>query len=236
MAGTYPSFTPFLLASPLVRNTPTLIVERIFRHAMATMHRRYRPIFERVAEHGPFTLLVAPTDLDLQFYLKIDVDNPELRPANHMAEEPVEARISGPLPALLELLQGTSDGDALFFSRTLQIEGRTELVVALRNAMDGEAIDLRLALAESFGVMGPVVKVALGITEKIYQQLQHDMNRSANALTSPVTKRLLGLEKRSAEQATTLSGIAKTIQKRSRHTSRAPSRAAKDDFAIPTDS
>ena len=103
----------------------------------------------------------------------------------------------------------------------------------MRNALDGEAIDLRSAISESFGLMGPAARVALRITEKIYQQLQHDMNRSADALTSPSTKRLLGLEKRSAEQAATLSKIEKSIQRRNRHTRPAPSGATKDDFAMP---
>ena len=233
MTGSYPSFTPFLLANPFVRNTPNLFIERVCRHAMATMHRRYRPVFERVAEQEGFALLISPTDLDLPFYLRIDANHPALRPARQTDEEPVAAKISGPLPALLALLQGTSDGDALFFSRTLRIEGRTELVVALRNALDGEAIDLRSAISESFGLMGPAARIALRITEKIYQQLQHDMNRSADALTSPSTKRLLGLEKRSAEQAATLSKIEKSIQRRNRHTRPAPSGATKDDFAMP---
>ncbi|MFV1852177.1 MAG: ubiquinone anaerobic biosynthesis accessory factor UbiT [Thalassospira sp.] len=234
MTESYPSFTPFLLANPLLRNAPNLFIERICRHAMATMHRRHRPVFERVAEQEAFALLISPTDLDLQFYLKIDADHPELRPARHTEEETVAAQISGPLPALLELLQGTSDGDALFFSRTLQIEGRTELVIALRNALDGESIDLRSAVSESFGVMGPAAKIALGLAEKVYRQLQHDMNRTADALTSPSAKRLLGLEKRTAEHAITLAGIDKTIQRRKRHSRPAPSGAAKDDFAMPT--
>jgi len=229
----YPSFTPFLLANPFIRNAPTLLVERICRHAMATMHHRYRPVFERVAEQEAFALLISPTDLDLQFYLKIDANHPELRPARHIEEETVAAQISGPLPALLELLQGTSDGDALFFSRTLRIEGRTELVVALRNALDGESIDLRSAVAESFGVMGPAAGAVLGLAEKIYRQLQHDMNRTADALTSPTAKRLLSVEKRTTAQAVTLAEIEKTIQRRNRHTRPKPSSAAKDDFALP---
>lgn len=236
MTGTYPSFTPFLLASPFVRNAPTLLVERICRHAMTTMHRRYRSVFERAAEHGPFVLLISPSDLDLQFYLKIDADHPELHPARHTTEEAVDAHISGPLPALLALLQGRSDGDALFFSRTLRIEGRTELVVALRNALDGEAIDLRSAVTESFGMMGPALRGALGIAEKIYQQIQHDMNHAADALTSPGTKRLLGLEKRVSEHATTLSEIVKTTQRQRRHKACAPSAVTKDDFAMPAKS
>jgi len=41
---------------------------------------------------------------------------------------------------MIELLEGRADGDALFFSRTLTVEGDMEAVVALRNAIDGSEI------------------------------------------------------------------------------------------------
>jgi predicted lipid carrier protein YhbT len=44
--------------------------------------------------------------------------------------------VRGPILALVGLLDGTFDGDALFFHRTLSISGRTEAVVALRNAIE----------------------------------------------------------------------------------------------------
>ena len=53
-----------------------------------------------------------------------------------------DARIAGPLAALIGLVHGAYDGDALFFSRDLVIEGDTEAVLALRNAIDNEELDL----------------------------------------------------------------------------------------------
>lgn len=233
MSGNHPSFTPFLLINPLVRNAPTRAIAQICRHAMATMHHRHRAVFERVTERETFALLIAPTDLDLQFYLKIDPDRPELRPVKNTENtEPVAARISGPLPALLELLQGQSDGDALFFSRTLRIEGRTDLVVALRNALDGEEIDLRAAVQDSFGMARPVARTLLGLAEKIYHQVQHDMNRSADALISSAEKRLNGLEHRSAQQAEAITSLEKSLQRGSRRPRPTAQGPGKDDFAL----
>ncbi|MHC8495049.1 ubiquinone anaerobic biosynthesis accessory factor UbiT [Thalassospira sp. SM2505] len=233
MSGSYPSFTPFLLASPLIRNAPKALTEQICRHAMATMHRQHKAVFERVAERESFALLIAPTDLDLKFYLKIDPEHPELRPVTNQTPEPVAARIFGPLPALLELLQGKSDGDALFFSRTLRIEGRTDLVVALRNALDGEEIDLRSAVSNSFGIANPVARLMLGLAETLYKQLQHDMNRTAATLTSSIEKRLGGLEKRASQQTEALARLEKSVQRSSRRTQYSPAVSAKDDFALP---
>lgn len=233
MSGNHPSFTPFLLINPLVRNAPTRAIAQICHHAMATMHHRHRSVFERVTERETFALLIAPTDLDLRFYLKIDPDAPELRPVkNTESDEPVAARISGPLPALLELLQGQSDGDALFFSRTLRIEGRTDLVVALRNALDGEEIDLRAAVQDSFGMARPVARTLLGLAEKIYHQVQHDMNRSADALISSAEKRLNGLEQRTAQQGETITSLEKSLQRGSRRPRPTAQSSGQDDFAL----
>jgi predicted lipid carrier protein YhbT len=52
------------------------------------------------------------------------------------------ARVGGDLSALLDLAEGRADGDALFFQRRIRIDGETEAVLLLRNALDGAEIDL----------------------------------------------------------------------------------------------
>jgi hypothetical protein len=54
---------------------------------------------------------------------------------------------------LIGLLDGAYDGDALFFSRDLVIEGDTAAVLALRNAIEDTALtpDLALSVPERFG-------------------------------------------------------------------------------------
>ncbi|WP_417811447.1 ubiquinone anaerobic biosynthesis accessory factor UbiT [Thalassospira alkalitolerans] len=226
-----PSFTPFLLVNPVLRNVPTFAIERLCRHAMTTMHRRHKSIFERVTEHETFSLLISPTDLDMDLFLVLDPHKPELRPAQKGEENAVAARIIGPLPALLGLLEGKSDGDALFFSRALRIEGRTDLVVALRNALDGEDIDLRSAVSESFGVLGPAARIALRVAERVYQQMQSDMNRVADTLISPIEKRLNGLDRRLADQGENIAGLEKSARRRTPRSNRPVSSI--DDFALP---
>src|SRR5690606_37921138 len=61
------------------------------------------------------------------------------------------AVIRADFPTLLQLLEGRIDGDALLFSRDLAVEGDMEVVVALRNALDGAGIDLVADLASLFG-------------------------------------------------------------------------------------
>ncbi len=55
--------------------------------------------------------------------------------------------------ALIDLAEGRMDADALFFSREITIEGDMEAVLALRNALDAEGLDL---MAEAFRPFGPL--------------------------------------------------------------------------------
>ncbi len=83
----------------------------------------------------------------------------EIRVVRSLEEEaqPVTATINAPLAVLMYLAEGRIDGDALFFSRDLVIEGETEAVVALRNALDGEEIDLVRDMLSPLGPLaGPI--------------------------------------------------------------------------------
>ena len=58
------------------------------------------------------------------------------------------------------MIDGALDGDALFFSRDLQVSGDTEAVVVLRNALDdveGSALDSVIA------AFGPLSKPVSGV-------------------------------------------------------------------------
>ena len=77
----------------------------------------------------------------------------DLDPAAYQALWATTARIAGPLSAFLAMIHGAEDGDALFFSRDLTVEGDTAAVLALRNAMDDAELDLTEELA---GLSGPL--------------------------------------------------------------------------------
>jgi predicted lipid carrier protein YhbT len=116
-----------------------------------TLVRRHPSLFARLGEQAEKTFLIDPTDLPFAFRLTPRVDNPRLEAVRREDAGAWEARIGGPLAALLGLVHGVYDGDALFFSRDLVIEGDTEAVLALRNAIDNEEIDLAAEVAAFFG-------------------------------------------------------------------------------------
>ncbi|MDE2334879.1 MAG: SCP2 sterol-binding domain-containing protein [Rhodospirillales bacterium] len=82
---------------------------------------------------------------------------PRLRAERRGSAGAWDARIAGPLAALIGLVHGAYDGDALFFSRDLVIEGDTAAVLALRNAIDNEELDL---VEEGLALFGPFAALA----------------------------------------------------------------------------
>lgn len=99
--------------------------------------------FERLGSFRRATYLIAPTGLPFAFRLQPDPKHGSIRVVRPKDPRPVTAAIFGPLGDLLALFDGTRDADAAFFSRRIEVEGSTEAIMALHNAL--EAADLRLA-------------------------------------------------------------------------------------------
>jgi predicted lipid carrier protein YhbT len=121
---------------------------------------RHPGLFRRLGVHAAKTFAIDPTDLPLVFLLTprpggAETAAPRVRIARgdaHAAE--ADARIAGPLAALLGMVHGVYDGDALFFSRDVVFEGDTEAAVALRNAIDDAELDLAAEAADLLGPLG----------------------------------------------------------------------------------
>jgi predicted lipid carrier protein YhbT len=104
--------------------------------SLRSLARRRPDLFERLGEHRRASYLIAPTDLSVAFRVIPDGVSSVVRVTTGAAAQASDVVARGPLMALLGLLDGTFDGDALFFRRTLSITGRTEAAVALRNAIE----------------------------------------------------------------------------------------------------
>ena len=87
--------------------------------------------------------------------------------------------------ALIELLEGRVDGDALFFSRDLAIEGDTEVVLMLRNAVDSEVIDVLDDLTSVFGPLAGLARKAAVGALSVFSRLEEDMEILRTAMAAP---------------------------------------------------
>ncbi len=184
--GRPPPLTPVLVAGLLARPLPPQLLQPLLDAVFSLLRRRHPGLFERLTGLSAPIFLIDPIDLPLIFELDANPDHCRLTAARLGSGRAV-ATIRGPLLALIELLEGRVDGDALFFSRTLSIEGDTEAVVALRNAVDDAGIDLRRDLLEALGPLAPPVRHALGLGQRLYARLNSDLEiLRASAQATPV--------------------------------------------------
>ncbi|MEH2627238.1 putative lipid carrier protein YhbT [Bradyrhizobium sp. AZCC 1719] len=116
---------------------------------------RHPHIFERLGEHAHKRFGLEPSDLPFSFVLAPHPETPSLVAVRSLPAG-IPVRIAGPLLALLGLIDGSYDGDALFFSRDLVVEGDVEAVLALRNAIDDAGVDLVADTATLFGPLAPL--------------------------------------------------------------------------------
>lgn len=117
---------------------------------------RHPSMFARLGAEAGKTFLIDPTDLPLVFLLAPNPAAPRLEARRYCEAGEWSARVAGPMAALLGLVHGVYDGDALFFSRDLVIEGDTVAVLALRNAIDNAEINLAEEAAALFGPLQPL--------------------------------------------------------------------------------
>lgn len=152
---------------PLPLPHPGKIFNPLLELVMATMRRRHGAVFDRLSALGGKCVLIEPTGLPIAFVLTLAPPPADARLRLATGREAADAVIRGPLSALLDLLEGRLDGDALFFSRLLTIEGDTEVILALRNAVDGEDIDLATDLASPFGPLAGPAAQAFAMAQTI---------------------------------------------------------------------
>lgn len=111
---------------------------------------RHRMIFARLGQHAHKRFGIDPSDLPFGFVLQPDPHRPRMV-SHRRLPNGLDAVIRGNFMHLLALLEGDTDGDALFFSRDIWIEGDMESVIALRNAIDDAGIDLVREICTGFG-------------------------------------------------------------------------------------
>ena len=160
-----PPLSPVLLAGLALRPLPVAPLGPLLSLAMSALGRRHPAVFDRLANLGDACFVIDPVDLPFCFLLRPGSGAPRLdaikdgaikdgaikdgaiKDGAHAAG--ATAVIRGPLLALIDLLEGRVDGDALFFSRNLTIEGDTGAVLTLRNAVDSGEIKVVDASADA---------------------------------------------------------------------------------------
>jgi O2-independent ubiquinone biosynthesis accessory factor UbiT len=180
-----PPFSPVLLAGMALYPVPAVMMQPALNAALMIIARSHPDVFERMEGYAGSMILIDPIDLPYVFLLSPDVRAPKLVAARSHPMGEADAVIRGPLLSLLDMLEGRIDGDAMFFSRNLEIEGDTEVVVALRNAVDGAEIDLTADVLSLFGPFAGPARMAVKTANHVASLASRDLQTLADALLAP---------------------------------------------------
>lgn len=185
-----PLLTLATLAGRFVGPVPAPLLQPPLTAAMRLMAARHRDVFTRMADYADAVFLIDPVDLPVCLAMRLDARAPALRVASDRDRTQATARIQGPVAQLIAMLEGRIDGDALFFSRQLVVEGDTEAIVALRNAVDGADIDLRAELAQAAGPFSGVAATLLDHLERAYGRTNGALEAVRDAVLAPARAEL----------------------------------------------
>lgn len=143
---------------------PLFPLQPLLRRMLKSVATAHPGIFNRLGPHKNKRFMIDPINLPFVLILEPDPENLHISARRRTDCLAYDARIAGTFLTLLDMIDGNLDGDALFFSRELIVEGDTEAVVCLRNAMD----DLDGSVADDIAaVMGSAGKRMLSALRKI---------------------------------------------------------------------
>ncbi|MDV7340209.1 SCP2 sterol-binding domain-containing protein [Terasakiella sp. A23] len=205
--GPVAPLSPVLLAGLAMRPLPYGLIQPAFNKAIRQMHENHPDVFDRLVPLGSPRFLIDPIDLPFSFIMDTSPVSPALDMIDADQEQnflDIKASVRGPLLQLIELLEGRIDGDALFFSRDLIIEGDTEAVLGLRNAVDGADINVHEDLLQIFGPLSRPIDGAAQIAGKIFNRFSKDLNTLSQAPLAP-------LQKKCDAQAASIQDLEETV-------------------------
>jgi predicted lipid carrier protein YhbT len=152
------------LAAATLSLIPSPVLARLTVLLNRAMRRRHPRLVANFARLDPAVVHVFPSDLPHRFAIEFGGGKMDVRVLRDDVSKPPDAEIRGNLMALIDLLEGRIDGDAMFFSREIEITGSTAVIVAVRNTLDREEILITDEIAAMFG---PLERPARRIAHRI---------------------------------------------------------------------
>lgn len=150
---------------------PTFVLNPILKRIVRKIATQNPDMFNRLGPYKTSSFVIDPTNFPFALVLRPDPNDLLLVACNRKSLPAHEARIAGEFMNLLRLVDCDLDGDALFFSRDLEVTGNTEAVVCLRNALDNVDGSIAESVADMFGSPG---KLALSALRKVEEKSKNN--------------------------------------------------------------
>ena len=133
---------------------PLFLLQPVLARIVKKIAAQYPEIFERLGPHQRSTYVIDAAGLPFALALRPNPDDLTFRAVARDDLPAHDARIAGKFFDLLSLVDCGEDGDAMFFSRGLDISGDIDAVVTLRNALDNIDGSIAASVADMFGPPG----------------------------------------------------------------------------------
>ncbi len=211
-----PPLSPVLFLGMALRHVPLPVFQLPLALAMRAVRRRHGSVFERLEDLDEPVFVIDPVDLPFRFLLRASAKQPSLRAIAKDGHVDAKASVRGPLKSLIKLLEGRIDGDSLFFSRDLVVDGDTEAVVALGNAVEGSEIDVVRDLLAPLGPLsGPAARV-VARARRTAGRIAADLETMRDATVAPAMRRAEALAGRLETLDQRVSEIERGTKRRGR--------------------
>ena len=155
---------------PFLRFLPLPLLQPVLTLIGTQVAKRQPDVFLRLGPHAQKSFIIDPTDLPFLLVLKPRPEAPSLSAWRRNEAPSSHARIAGTFLNLFDLIDGSLDGDALFFSRRLRVTGDTEAVVALRNALDDVDGGVVESITRAFGPLAPIAVMTVSHLRTLSRQ------------------------------------------------------------------
>ncbi len=138
----------------ILRPVPLFLYQPALKRIAHHIAGKYPEVFSRLGNVSNKKFMINPTNMPFVLLLEPNPNRLRLRAYRNTDALKYDAGITGSLLTLLNMVDGKIDGDAIFFTRNLKIEGNTEAVVTLRNALDNLDCSIADEIANIYGKAG----------------------------------------------------------------------------------
>lgn len=183
-----------LLTKPVF---PKPLVQVAINQLTKKFQQMHGGVISRMNEFAPARIILNPVDMPFVFFVEFQKDNFSillLDEDSYVGED--ITTISATFAFFLNMLEGDKDGDALFFSRQLTLTGDTTVIVALRNILEAESININKDINAQFGFFAPMVFFVKNLVTSLFTRVDSDINKVTDSVVGQLKSELVFQKKK----------------------------------------
>ncbi len=169
-----------LLAQPLIFRP---LIQQSINNLTKSFLKLHPNVIQRMSEFTPAIIILNPIDLPFSFLVEFTKYNLSILIVDddkYLGHD--ITKISASLTFFLNMLEGERDGDALFFSRQLTVEGDTTIIVALRNILESENININYDINAQFPVFANVIYFIKNVINYLMNSADQNLDKIKNSI------------------------------------------------------